>query len=75
MVGNEVRPIGERVAILETKINEMEHYLKDINDKLDELLHLKSKGMGALWLVSLLIGSGVLGLVALVSQLFNRPHL
>lgn len=80
---SEGRPIGERAAILETKVDEMEteyqlikDELKEIREKLDDLLHLKSKGMGAFYFVSLLVGSGLLGLVATIFQFFNnRPHL
>jgi hypothetical protein len=63
--------LAERVAILETKVDD----IKEIKDKLDELLLLKAKGTGALWLVSLIVGSGILGLIATVMALFNRPHL
>lgn len=63
--------LHERVAILETRMGD----LAEIKDKLDELLHLKSKGIGALWLVSLIVGSGILGLVTMVTSFFNRPHL
>lgn len=64
--------LAERVAVLETKLEKLD----SIESKLDDLLHLKSKGMGALWLVSLLVGSGMLGLVAAVISFFhNRPHL
>lgn len=64
--------LAERVAVLETKLEKLD----SIESKLDDLLHLKSKGMGALWLVSLLVGSGMLGLVAAIVSFFhNRPHL
>lgn len=38
---------AERIAILETKFEAMEENLKDISQKLDTLLELKSKGLGA----------------------------
>lgn len=66
-------PINERVAILETKFENLEATLLAIEHKLDDLLVLKNKGMGALGLVSILIGSGVLGLVYLIFEIF-KPH-
>lgn len=64
-----------RIATLETEVISTKEDLKEIKDKLDALLHLKSKGMGALALVSLLISSGVVGLVVAVMNFVNRPHL
>lgn len=68
-------PVGERVAILETKMTEVTSGLEDIKGKLDELLQLKAKGMGAMGLVSLLVGSGLIGIIVTVLQFFNKPHL
>lgn len=68
-------PLGERVAVLETEFAAVRSELTQIRGQLDELLHLKSQGMGALWLVSLLIGSGVLGVITVVLNFFNHPHL
>ena len=76
------KPIGERAAILETRTDEVEleikvirDELKEITKKLDELLHLKSKGMGALGLIGLVVGSGLLGLITVVVEFFSKPHL
>lgn len=69
------KPIGERVASLETEQDAFRTDLKDIKDKLDELLTLKAKGMGAFGLVSLLVGSGIIGVIFAIMQFFNRPHL
>lgn len=73
---NEYRPIGERVAILETQITSIHDELRAIRDQLDQLLDLKAKGMGAFGLVSLLVGSGLIGLVVMLFNIFsNKPHL
>jgi hypothetical protein len=67
--------LAERIAVLETKFGITETNLSEINKKLDELLHLKSKGMGALWFVGILVSSGVLGIVAAVMSIFGgKPH-
>ena len=44
----------ERIAILETKFEEVQKDLTKIGSKLDELLELKSRGFGAFWLVGLI---------------------
>lgn len=62
-------PIGERVARLEQQMEQ----LNEIRDKLDELLELKHKGLGALQFVGILLGSGVIGVIALVLNVF-KPH-
>lgn len=69
-------PLGERIAVLETKFDQWEADLRDISTKLDTLLELKQKGMGALWFVWIIVGSGVLGGVSFITNLFsNKPHL
>jgi hypothetical protein len=35
--------------------------IKAQNEKLDSLLELRAKGMGAIWLASAILGSGILG--------------
>lgn len=66
--------MAERIAVLENEWTNAKQDLSEIKKKLDELLHLKSKGMGALGLVSLLIGSGVIGLIFAIINFF-KPHL
>lgn len=51
----------ERIAVLETKNKTTEDRLKNIEEKLDELLTLKSKGIGAVWLIGIIFGSSLLG--------------
>ena len=54
---------SERLALLEYKDELREEALEDIRHKLDELLQLRSKGMGAFWLASSLIGTGIIGAI------------
>lgn len=68
-------PLGERVAILETRLEQVEDKLNDIMGKLDELLELKHKSAGALGFISLIVGSGIIGLITLITTYFNKPHL
>ena len=50
-----------RLAVLEHRMNSIDTEIKAIDKKLDELLQLRSKGMGAFWLASLLMGTGIFG--------------
>jgi hypothetical protein len=63
---------GERIARVEVEVQELkrsfeEHkeqtaaHFTDINKKLDALLALRNKGVGVVWLVSGLVGTGIIG--------------
>jgi len=71
------RSVGrpERLAILETKFEQIAADNAEIKAKLNELLELKHKGFGALWLVGLVISTGLLGGVLTVANFFNKGHL
>jgi hypothetical protein len=71
---NKYLPLGERIAILETKWENLNATLTSVEEKLDQLLELKSKGIGAFWLVGLLLSSGILGVLGLVFGMF-KTHL
>lgn len=51
----------ERLARLEERVNALEVKVDSMNDKLDELLALRYKGVGAFWVASSLIGTGIVG--------------
>lgn len=59
---------GERIASLEQQVLFLTTQQKEMNGKLDQLLTLKNKGMGALMLASTIIGTGIVGILA---QLFG----
>lgn len=68
--------LPERVAILETKQAEDREVQKQILAKLDDLVQLKAKGVGAFWLVGLIAGTGILGWLAAIMQIFGgKNHL
>lgn len=71
----QLHTLYERVAVLEVQNAETMKSLVGIEAKLDELLQLKAKGMGALWLIGLIAGSGLLGIVAALASFFNKGHL
>lgn len=52
---------GERITAVEVKVEDLVKKVETMDHKLDQLLELKSKGMGAFWLASLILGTGVLG--------------
>lgn len=52
---------GERIASLETMVSIMRQDQVETNQKLDELLALRYKGVGAFWLASALLGTGIVG--------------
>lgn len=54
---------AERIAALEVRVSEIQKQQQQINDKLDELLALRNKGIGAFWLSSGLLGTGIVGFI------------
>jgi hypothetical protein len=60
--------LAERVVRLETEVSQLTKLLeehqtqtKEMNEKLDTLLTLRHKGVGAFWLASGLMGTGIFG--------------
>jgi len=53
----------ERIAALEVQVSDMQKQQQQIHDKLDELLALRNKGLGAFWLSSGLLGTGIVGFI------------
>lgn len=54
---------AERIAVLELEVDLLKEKLRTMDSKLDELLVLRHKGMGAFWLASALFGTGIIGAV------------
>ena len=63
----------ERLAVLALKVKEVTETSKRIESKLDEILDLKSKGLGAFWLASTLLGTGIVGIIVALTGYF-RGH-
>lgn len=55
---------AERITSLEVQVNQLKSSVNSMESKLDDLLALRNKGVGAFWLASALIGTGIIGLVA-----------
>lgn len=62
---------AERVRTIEVKQEELASSIASMDAKLDELLALKNKGMGAFWLASILIGAAFTGIVTFVTSWFH----
>lgn len=66
----------ERISVLETERIQTKEDIKEIKAKLDELLQLKSKGLGALWFITMLfvLGSGMAAFVYNILGSMPKPH-
>ncbi len=73
---------AERIAQLETLVEVLRdeqraHILavkqesEKTNRKLDELLMLRAKGVGAFWLASTLLGTGIVGMIVSIVEWFK----
>ena len=54
---------AERIAALEVRVSDMQKTQQETNEKLDELLAMRNKGIGAFWLASTLLGTGIVGFI------------
>jgi hypothetical protein len=61
----------ERLARLEERVRVLESKVDGIDHKLDQLLELRYKGVGAFWLASTLIGTGIVGALFQVAAWFR----
>jgi hypothetical protein len=52
---------GERIMALEVRVEDVLRNQQEITDKLDDLLAMRHKGLGAFWLASALFGTGIVG--------------
>lgn len=60
--GERIATLEEQVKNLARKVNHLETTISSMDSKLDALLALRYKGIGAFWLASTLIGTGIVGL-------------
>lgn len=54
----------ERITATEVRQVIVEHKLKEIDEKLDQLLAIRWKGAGAFWLAASLLGTGIIGFIS-----------
>lgn len=65
---------GERIAVLEVRMAKVEDQQQQILNKLDELLLFRAKGVGAFWLASALLGTGIVGTVVTIIEWIKSWH-
>jgi len=58
----------ERIRALEVQMTHLMEMMSKQNEKLDELLGLKNRGVGAFWLASALAGTGIIGVLVSVVE-------
>lgn len=63
---------AERIASLETQVSLMRNEQIETNKKLDDLLALRNKGVGAFWLASSILGTGIIGVMATIFGWFHH---
>lgn len=62
---------GERLAVLEYQVSQLIIQNTELNKSVKDLLELRTKGMGAFWLASSLLGTGIIGTLFLVINYFK----
>lgn len=65
---------AERIATLELEVKTLKELISNIDGKMDELLSLKQKGMGAIWFATILFGAGSLGLTSFLMSWFKGHY-
>ena len=61
----------ERIAKLETNYADIHGTVTNMDAKLDDLLALRNKGLGAFWVASFLTGTGIIGLIDIIRSHFH----
>lgn len=65
----------ERITALEVRVSDLQKGQQEIKQKLDDLLAMRYKGIGAFWLASTLVGTGIVGFVTNFFQwISNAGH-
>lgn len=58
----------DAMAAMRAEHTALRDVINSQNEKLDSLLELKAKGMGAIWLASAVLGSGILGVLYMITS-------
>jgi hypothetical protein len=71
---------GERITALEiqvanlVKVHEEDSLRRrELTNKLDDLLAMRNKGIGAFWLASTLLGTGIVGFIVQLISWWRHP--
>lgn len=64
---------AERIAALEVRVLDLLATNQEANQKLDDLLAMRNKGIGAFWLASTLLGTGIVGFIVQLISWWRHP--
>lgn len=64
---------AERIRALEVQVQHVRDQQTEIASKLDELLAMRNKGIGAFWLASTLFGTGMVGMIVQIISWWRHP--
>lgn len=71
---------GERITALEIQVanlvkvhEEDSKRRQELTNKLDDLLAMRNKGIGAFWLASTLLGTGIVGFIVQLISWWRHP--
>ena len=67
------RTLAERITALETRFDNIEATQATISKQLEDLLALRNKGVGAFWLASSLLGTGIVGVIYQLLTWWKHP--
>lgn len=52
---------NERLAVLETEVRQLTKLVNEMDAKIDQLVELRARGVGAFWVASAIFGTGIVG--------------
>lgn len=52
---------NERLAVLETQVLHLTKLVNEMDGKLDQLVELRARGVGAFWVASAIFGTSIVG--------------
>lgn len=61
----------ERITALEVQVSDLRETVQSLEGKIDSLLELKYKGMGAFWLASAIIGLVLASVESIITDLWK----
>ena len=65
---------GERIAALEVQVQHLTDTVVKLTTKIDELIVFRARGVGAFWLASALLGTGIVGSVVTLVEWIKSWH-
>jgi hypothetical protein len=66
---------SERLAVLEIEVRQMKELVGQMDTKIDQLVDLRARGVGAFWGASAMFGTGIVGSLITVWNWIKGPPL